>query len=55
MSIAMSLVQGLWFLAHHHNWVLTRTFMGDPVAIMSLGDLAGIVPQDQSFHQLSSS
>lgn len=26
----ISLVQGFWFLLHHHYWVLTKTILGNP-------------------------
>ena len=49
LFIAMfGLVQGLWFLVHHPHWILTGTLLG----ILCLGDLAGIVLQDQCLLKL---
>lgn len=52
MFIAVShcLVQCLWFLVYHHHWMLTETPMEYPVATLSYGSPAVIIPQNQSFH-----
>lgn len=46
------LVQGFWFLTHHHYWTIPKTLLGYPTVVRSHGDPASLILQNRLLHEL---